>query len=63
MPSNNPSGVTTIHSPPSSSEISVSRCSPVFVSQRKVLPSSLAEASRRAVRTEIHRFDVRPCDR
>ena len=45
MPSNNPSGVTTIHSPPSSREISVSTCSPVVVSQRKVLPSSLAEAS------------------
>ena len=47
MPSNRPCGVTTIHSPPSSSEISVNKCSPVLVSQRNVLPSSLAEASRR----------------
>ena len=47
MPSKRPWGVTTIHSPPSSREMSVNKCSPVFASHKKVAPSSPADASRR----------------
>ena len=38
--------------------MSVNKCSPVFASHRKVLPSSLAEASRRESGLKSERFDV-----
>jgi len=47
VPSNKPCGVTTIHSPPSSREMSVNKCSPVFASHKKVAPVVAADASRR----------------